>query len=897
MLKSILVSLVFLFILVQPVEAAMFFNWQQMDTENFRIYFPDGLQGPANQAAEIAEEVHVELTKFLGFEPEKKTDLILFKSRDTAGGWADISWDRRIGIYLGHFNLEGGFGEYESMLRLIIAHEYAHILQLSLPPEKMLPWGWVSQIFPPILLQPYWFIEGFAITMETSLTEGGRADSPIIEAMLRAQADADEMYYFDQIQGLYNLESWPGAAAAYNYGAWFMAYLIDLYGEELIVDLARKYPENPFRGISGWFTQLTGDNLEQVYEEWKDKLGSIGRVEEPQTITSAWGYNQNLATCLQTDSVIYFHQGELFPSLRLFDGESDRQILATAGINGGRPAWSPGGDKIAFAGLQPEGLKELYHQIYIYNPKTGEKEQVTSGRGGRHPAWSVQNELAFVENVTAGNQVILYDMETGQREVLFFNRPELSYGSLAWDPEGRKLAIEVWMEGGPRGLWIYDTESGYVETTFVREGSLHRPVWSADGDYLYIVGLIDGPPQVLAHDYDSGEFWEVTSHPYGTYDIGPGKEKDYYVVLTSQGYQVTEDRIERQDWEPKTLTFFVPGEDEELREMRETRRTSRDYPLFSKLAPRLVIPWSGEGIVGFNMFGWDPLELVYYEASIASGFPIAPAYNIYTGVYPDQGRIGLIENLFQGGWTRRVGPVEFTEPRRFDGGQFLLHLPVQREYFSGANLRLGGGAYFLPDLLYPGIHLGWTQQFVRGQDSLNLNLGYAADGSAWYIEGWDVQLIGQGMASVRPWRGTSLGLLTLGGLAPGDYQVSVGMRSFAAPLRGEMIWLNRLELTQRIWKIKRGSGELPVFLDSLRLRPYVEVGSTWEGDIREDRYGGGLEAILDVELLQGRFPLELVGGLSYNTEEDLRPYFRFNLGGFVRTIGEKYFMSPVDQDN
>ncbi len=897
MLKTILFSLVLMVVLVQPVEGAMFFNWQQIETENFRVYFPAGLEGPANQAAEIAEDVHVQLTGFLNFEPKRKTDLIIFSERDTAGGWADISWDRRIGIYLGQFNLEGGFGDYESYLRLLIAHEYAHILQLSMPPERLLPWGWVSQIFPPIILQPYWFIEGFAMTVETDLTEGGRSQSPVIESMLRAQADAGELYYFDQIQGLYNLESWPGPMAAYNYGAWFMAYLIDIYGEELIVDLARKYPDNPFRGISGWFNYLTGDDLEETYIEWQDMLTSIGSVDPQETITSAWGYNQNLSTCPQTDRVLYFHQGEFFPSLRLYDGQKDQQVVSGSGIYGGRPAWSPDGKKIAFATQTPEGLKEMYHQIYIYDLETGNREQITSHRGGRHPAWSSGGEIAFVENLIDGNQISVFNVETGKKETLFYNRPEIDYGALAWDPSGEKLAIEVWVEGGKRGLWIYNTTTGYLETTFVREGNLHRPVWSADGSYLYTIAGLGGPPQVLAHDFETGEFWQVTSNPYGTFDIGPGENRDYFVVLTAQGYQVKEDRIEREEWLPRDLTFFVPEEDEDLREMREVRRTSQNYPLFSKLTPRLVIPWTSEGIFGFNMFGWDPLQLVYYEASVASGFPIAPVYSFYTGIYPDQGRIGQIETLLQGGWTSRVGPVEFSDPRRFDGGQFLLHFPVQRNLFSAANFRIGGGSYFLPDMIYPGIHLGWTQQFTRGEDRFNMNLGYALDGSSWFAEGWDTQLIGQGFARVSPWRGTTLGISTLGGLAPGDYQVSTSMRSFSTSLQGEMIWLNRLELTQRVLKIKRGRGEFPVFLDSLRARPYIERGSSWVEGTRVDRFGGGLEGILEIELLQGRIPLELVGGVSYNTDEDFRGYFRFNLGGFVRTIGEEYFKSPVEQDN
>lgn len=297
------------------------------------------------------------------------------------------------------------------------------------------------------------------------------------------------------------------------------------------------------------------------------------------------------------------------------------------------------------------------------------------------------------------------------------------------------------------------------------------------------------------------------------------------------------------------------------------------------------------------MIGWDPLDLIYYEASLGMGFLIPPVYSFFAGIYPDKGHIALLETIAEGGWASRVGGRELDPPRRFDGGQLLLHLPVKHEYFEVGVLRLGGGLYHFPDFIFPGLHLGWTQQLIRGQDRFNLNLGYSLDGSAWYLEGWEADLMGRVFLDLGLGEGREMNFISLGGLAPGYSRVQTGMRSYVEDLKGDSILLSRLEYNQRLLDIKRGRGELPFFLDSLQARPYLETGTAWSGGDLETRLGAGLEAVLDIQLLHGRLPLELIGGVAYNYDDQLHGYLRFDLGGFEQTLGEKFFRSPVDRDN
>ena len=183
MKASHFLPVILLLILVSPA-AAKFdpsYQWTTLETPHFLIHYHQAGEPIARKAARIAEDVHARLVPRIAWEPKQKTHLVLVDARDQANGMASpIPYNQMI-IYLTHPLGEPGFGltQYDDWLRLVITHEYAHILQLDMVTgvprvvQKVL-----GRIYFPNMFQPVWMIEGLATYEETEQTSGGRGRSP-----------------------------------------------------------------------------------------------------------------------------------------------------------------------------------------------------------------------------------------------------------------------------------------------------------------------------------------------------------------------------------------------------------------------------------------------------------------------------------------------------------------------------------------------------------------------------------------------------------------------------------------------------------------------------------------------------------------------------------------------
>ncbi len=867
-LLRVIVLILLLLFMAAPCQAAIFYDWYKMQTENFIIYYPREIEDIAQQVGAIAEDVHNELTAYLDHEPKGRTGLILLDDQDMPGGWAQAFWERKMAIYTAHPGLEMGLmGSYESWLRLVITHEYAHILQLTLPPAKLFPLGWAWYIMTPSLFQSMWFIEGFATYMETAFTADGRGESPVIRAILGAGADANTLYSFDQVQGPYNLESWPGGGRAiYYYGSSFLHYLEEQYGEDIVARLAQSYPENVFIGIKGHFRQLTGHNLEDIYRDWQKTLGGdeAKRLMEGELITSLYGYNVGASLSPDGRQVAYFHQGEGFSTLRLWDGRSDRELKDAIGIYGGRVSWSPRGNYLAYARLEVENHKGYNHGIYIYNLRTGQESRLTTGS---NPAWSSRGEIACIQKVSGGNQVVLFSDLEAEGEVIIDHYRDRAFKGLEWNPTGSHLAVEVWLEGGNQGIWIWERDRNSLTPLFIEDSCIVNPSWSGDGRYIFFAAAPDDVLNIYAYQLEEERFWQVTNLPRGTYALSNRGDVALYTVMTEDGFQLLYGKLDRGNWREVELEKFdpVPVEDRPL----DLDLEGRKYRLLLEMRPRFFMPHllgSGGNLgVGFSVLGWDPLDLTYYEAAFFSDFQSAPEYFLYNQVHPDTGPFLGIETLLEGGQSALTG-------NRNDGGQFLFHLPLERDVFNYSILLLGGGLYWEGELL-PVLHGGYSFRSMESLEYMTLDRNISLALSARQLpNAWGGTFTANAGYNYNLPEGidikTSLGV----SLAAGPFSAQASVRGYPRPqTRGDFVLAGSVQPSYSLWEIKRGTGEFPLFLDSINISPYMDLGIIYDGGL-EGVGSLGLEGILEMDLLYGRIPMNLIAGLNYNREGDVDFY-------------------------
>lgn len=169
----------------------------------------------------------------------------------------------------------------------------------------------------------------------------------------------------------------------------------------------------------------------------------------------------------------------------------------------------PSNGLIAFADApdqRPGPQATQYAQIYTITPDGRNRKQLTTGKAGNFfPAWSPGGEqLAFVSIRNHKREIWIID-SSGKNERF------ITSGFLpAWSPDGRQLAITRSDAKGRRQIWIIgvDGRSGRQLTS---EGSNHCPAWSPKGDKIaYWSGDARGFGQVWVMRTDGTQKRQLT---------------------------------------------------------------------------------------------------------------------------------------------------------------------------------------------------------------------------------------------------------------------------------------------------------------------------------------------------------------------------------------------------
>lgn len=203
--------------------------------------------------------------------------------------------------------------------------------------------------------------------------------------------------------------------------------------------------------------------------------------------------------------------------------------IALVGAAGGRPtplvtnpaddyqaAWSPDGTQIAFVSERDGG-----QDLYLVRPdRPGEEVRLTAGSGlrrHRHPAWPPDGRALIFAGVDTNGVEELYRLDLAEGSLTTLTAWPLKATMPAVSPTG-DVAFIGWEDSPTRTLSLLPSAGGPPRTLLTADHWIGQPAWSADGEWLlftawqepegghdlYAIPAAGGEPQRLT----AGAAWD-----------------------------------------------------------------------------------------------------------------------------------------------------------------------------------------------------------------------------------------------------------------------------------------------------------------------------------------------------------------------------------------------------
>ncbi|HEX6971178.1 MAG TPA: hypothetical protein VF234_03075, partial [Limnochordia bacterium] len=229
-------------------------SWRTLSSPHFDVHFPAGTEAFAQEVARTAERARARLLAATGLPSPARTQIVIAAGSDLSNGATDVLLYNRILVEPAfptpETSYESGLSPRTAdWLEMLLLHEYAHVLQLTLTDETVdelrALFGHVPVASTPGLLAPPALIEGYAIFEETRLSDAGRGRDPYFDMFLRAAVLEGRIPPLDRYLGLYDLGRWQPTGTAYLFGYSVLSYVAATYGPERVIALIRAFVTGP----------------------------------------------------------------------------------------------------------------------------------------------------------------------------------------------------------------------------------------------------------------------------------------------------------------------------------------------------------------------------------------------------------------------------------------------------------------------------------------------------------------------------------------------------------------------------------------------------------------------------------------------------------------------------
>ena len=410
-------------------------QWKVIDTEHFRVIYPEHLEENGQLYSRYAEQAYDELLPIFKEAPQK-TLLLLNDSTDVVNGFASFFPYPIMVLYLNLPSPQSDIAAYDNWIYMLMLHEYAHILNIHPAHGFYLPFKYIfGNVIRPNGLLPRWYLEGLAVELESRLTRKGRLKSAITDAQLRTLVKENLLRKekIDQINQS-NIPNWPGGRRPYLLGSVLMQKILNFNNQpdENIYYLNQRYARRlpffingPVEDLIGYSWQESLDNIYSKIEEAANyQIKSIEQGKQKDFNKFPFAMDSQLNPAISPDGKkLAFIAGDYHDGfgiyLHTFSKKGRIQkVFSGNGID--KISWLPDSSGFVFSRQQNSDHFNYYSELYLYQLEIKKVKQLTNKARALEPEVSTDGQFVyFIQSGASRSALARYSFATSHIEILW----------------------------------------------------------------------------------------------------------------------------------------------------------------------------------------------------------------------------------------------------------------------------------------------------------------------------------------------------------------------------------------------------------------------------------------------------------------------------------------------
>ncbi|SOD03023.1 WD40-like Beta Propeller Repeat [bacterium JGI 053] len=534
-----------------------------IDTPHFRVHYTPGLETLARRAGARAEEAYAAIAEVLVRPPRGRVDLLVADNVDYSNGFATPFPRNRIVLYAHPPVDDPTLAFYDDWTQLVITHELTHVFHLDyargLPRIPRYVFGRLPLGFPETTT-PDWEKEGLATYLESRLTRAGRVRGTIHEMQLRTAVLEGRFFSIDRASG--DPASWPGGSTRYVYGSMFLQYLSERHGERAAGEFVRRYGGYviPFLNDRA-AREAYGVSFSRAWREWRaslearyaaeaDSLRRIG-VTEPEVLTKA-GYRAEFPRWSPDGRRIAYaaQTGREEAQQRLVDADGAERAIASR-TTLAPASWSADGRSLVTSMVDLRDPYRAYSDLYRVRVDGG-RARMTEGARLLQPDVARDGRIVALRAGGGTTVPVVVDASGAAPRDLAPPSLDVQWAYPRWSPDGTKIAISRWRQGGYYDVVILDAAGRVLAEATSDRAVDTAPAWSPDGRWVLFSSDRTGIANLYAYEVNGGRLMQVTNVLTGAFqpDVSPDGRWIAFQYYRSDGYHVARIPFTPDAWRP-----------------------------------------------------------------------------------------------------------------------------------------------------------------------------------------------------------------------------------------------------------------------------------------------------------------------------------------------------------